>query len=491
MSTVLDDVMQGRVLRHFRNITRIPHPSGQEQWLAEFIAGYAYAKGWQYQQDTVGNLLIRVPGTNGLAHVPWVCLQAHMDMVCIDAEEKIFGNESFPLQLQFTDGWLSATGTTLGADNGIGVAIALAAAESLAHGPLELLFTVGEEGGLTGATALELPIESKRLINLDSEDWGDVYIGCAGGGRADITIPFMLQDRMDKACSAWRISISGLQGGHSGLEIDKGRSNAIIVLARLLQALGGRWSYHIADITGGIKTSAIPKTASAVVLIEDEAESVRDYIHRLIPLHSSLFPNEAGLRITSEQTEIPARSIPEISSRALEGFLQSLPNGVISMMPNGETVQTSCNVAIIGFDPDAGKCSVTLMPRSSEPQELREVQDLIAMRCANAAKDPIVKFKPSVTFGVGYPGWKPDYNSGLLQTFRATWSRVFPDQPLRVKVIHAGLECGILGSKYPGMQMVSFGPQINGAHTASERVSVSSVQDSYEYLGQLLLALVE
>lgn len=486
MNEKLAVLQENPVLSIFQKITEIPHPSEHEQKLAEWIIEFAKENGWLYEQDPVGNVIVRVPATDGLDKAESVCLQAHLDMVCVDAQGNVYGEEKFPLKLKVEGDWLSADGTTLGGDNGIGIALALAAASNLPHGPLELLFTVQEETGIIGATQIELAVNSKKLINLDSEDWKTVFIGCAGGCRCDIESDLQLQKTL--FLTPWKITVEGLQGGHSGVDIHKNRGNAIIIMARIINELSEKYILNLGSLNGGSKDNVIPSSAESVLLSGADEIYFRDAFNNVAAsLINEFSSTEPGLRIWLARVNNPSEaiSVDYHDAKQIIKLILALPNGVLSMskfLP--DLVQTSNNIGIVNTDKDSGKISIALMLRSSSAADLELLKEKITDICDQFVKDSL-GFKPKVIFRNEYPGWQPNKDSELLKITKSFWSANFSDK-LEITSIHAGLECGILINKFPGLDAISLGPDIKGAHSAAEKVLISTVNLCFSFLGKLL-----
>jgi len=484
-------LQENPVFSIFQKITEIPHQSEHEQKLAAWIIDFAKEHQWPYEQDSIGNLIVRVPATQGLEKAKPVCFQAHLDMVCVDAQGSVYGEGKFPLKLKIEDDWLSADGTTLGGDNGIGIALALAAASHLTHGPLELLFTVQEENGIIGASRIELAIKSKKMINLDSEDWKTVFIGCAGGCRCDIETDLSFQKLIPDDLTSWKITVAGLQGGHSGVEIHKNRGNAIIIMARIINELSVKFKLNLGSLNGGSKDNVIPSSSESI-LVTDAEETIfsADFGDIATSLINEFSSAEPGLRIKLARANSPSKIISISDTEQIIQLILALPNGVQSMsslLPG--LVQTSCNIGIVNTDMYSGKISIALMPRSSSAADLKLIKEKMADVCNQFLKDSS-GFKPKLIFRNEYPGWQPNQDSELLKTTKSVWSDNFSDN-LEITSIHAGLECGILINKFPGLDAISLGPDIKGAHSAMEKVSISSVNLCYSFLSKLLNELAK
>ncbi|HAK94054.1 MAG TPA: aminoacyl-histidine dipeptidase, partial [Planctomycetes bacterium] len=437
--------------------------------------------GLEVKADKFGNVVVRKPGTAGREQAPSVALQGHLDMVCVKDEGKAHNFAKDPIVLVRKGNELMADGTTLGADNGIAVATNLAIMEdkALEHGPLELLFTVDEETGLTGANNLAPDfLRSRILINLDSEELGTLTVGCAGG-RTTITRWALACDKAPAKSVAACVTVKGLRGGHSGIEIHKGRGNAIKILARLLRALDDIGA-RIVSIKGGTKHNAIPNEAQAKVCIPAAAwEAAAACVDALAPvLKAEVAAVDPKLAIAIE----PVKGGGKIKvlrtplQKKLLAALSALPHGVVKMSAEiAGLVETSLNIAIIKNTAKA--VELVTSQRSSVASEIdeicRTVEDILAL--AGAA----------VKTGGGYPGWKPNLDSPVLKVAKSTHAQLFGKEP-EVMAVHAGLECGIIGEKYPGMDMVSMGPSIEGVHSPDEKIHIDSVPRYWNYLLAIL-----
>lgn len=490
METVLSKLTPSLLWSHFEMLTNAPRASKQEEAVLAAIRGWAEARGFEVRQDVVagkpGNLVVKVPATKGHEAAAPVLLQGHVDMVCQTAEGVPFDPTVRPVAMRVVDGFVRATGTTLGADNGIGVAAALAVADdpSVVHGPLELLFTVDEETGLTGATELDVSgLAARRMLNLDSEELGVLYVGCAGGGqdRLVVTAERMPAHQAPGGNVALEVTVTGLKGGHSGLEIGTHRANAIMLLARTLWNLREEVAYAFVSIKGGSAHNAIPRNATATVVVggadaERAAGVVAAYANIL---KDEWAAHEPDLAVVTKTAEAPESVLRTAARDRLLRMLLALPHGVQEMsvdMPG--LVESSANVAVIETTGEA--VEVVVSSRSSVAPALAALRTRVVATAELAGAD--VDAKP------GYPGWRPNMASPLLATCQSVWQAQSGKAP-HVTAIHAGLECGILGEKVTGMDMISFGPSIFGAHTAEERVDIASVAVFWDYLKGVLAAL--
>jgi dipeptidase D len=480
MTTGLENLEPKSLWRHFEALSAIPRASGNEAAARAYVLAQAARLGLKADTDRVGNVVVRKPARAGREGAVGAALQGHLDMVCEKNEGTAHNFDADPIRLVRDGDWLKADGTTLGADNGVGVAAALAMMESqdVAHGPLEFLFTVDEESGLTGAS--EFPagvLESKYFLNLDGEEEGTLCIGCAGGlntlGRRE------LEMRPGGPAGGWRIKVSGLQGGHSGLDINKGRGNAIAILGRTLQALA--LPMGVATVKGGSKPNAIPREASAWVLVESgrEEDLRRVVAEAEVETRAALGSFDPGVKITVESAPHPGRVFARPGADQVVGLLASLPRGVLEMSPDVPgLVQTSTNLAIVSAED--GLVEIETSQRSSI-----ESSKLAAGRMVTT----ILQFAGfEARRAGGYPGWKPEPSSDIVRQAQKVHREILGTTPELV-AMHAGLECGVIGEKHPGMQMISFGPHIVDVHSPSERLKISSVEPFWKFLKGLLESL--
>ena len=471
------------VWHYFYALTQIPRPSHEEQAVQQYVLDEAERLGLWAQRDAVGNVLVRKPATQGMENAPGVILQNHLDMVAQKNEDSTHNFSTDPIDAyidpELDNKWVTAKGTTLGADNGIGAASALAvlASNDIVHGPLEALFTATEETGMDGAKGLQLGwIKGDLLLNLDTEELGDICIGCAGGVDATFTLPISWQT--PTATRGYKLSVKGLKGGHSGIDIIKQRGNAALIIARLLDNLSEQ--IEIASIQAGNLRNAIPREASAHFASElPEAE-----LNELIKPHSEVIRRglpieDRDMSITLESTEVPTQTWTQSSQHTLLTAIRLCPNGVDRMsMDTAGVVETSVNLAKIDTQED------TLELQSL----LRSLDDEARDDLANRMQRLFQSFGATVYFDGHYPGWKPAPYSALTNCVIKEGEQVLGRQP-NVTVIHAGLECGLLGQHYPNWQMVSFGPTIEMPHSPDERVNIDSVNKFWEWLIKVLAAL--
>lgn len=467
------------VWQRFYEISRIPRPSKNEEKILNYLKEFCQKENLNYKQDAAGNMAITVPATKGYENNPVVILQGHVDMVCEKNKGTEHDFDNDPIKLSYSDGWLKAVGTTLGADNGIGVAAALALIndKDAVHGPLEILLTVDEETGLNGATKMDGKIISgKTLLNLDSEEDGAFYVGCSGGFGTTANWKISYQPKPAGFIDL-DIMISGLKGGHSGLEIQTGKANAIKLLARTLYSLP--FDFYLSAIQAGNKRNAIPREAEVTISI---APANLTHLTELLKSLENEFRSEfktadgnAKISCDSSATKIERVFEKEFTDKLIK-ILISVPHGVINFSQDlPGLVETSTNLAIISVLD--GTLSIITTQRSSIESAKRYI--------AASVKSVFELGGAEVVTGDDYPGWKPNLDSKALNTSKEVYKRIFDSEP-EIKAIHAGLECGILGDKSPGMDMISFGPTITGAHSPDEQVNVAAVEKFYFLLKEIL-----
>jgi dipeptidase D len=481
MSEAIAGLQPEKVWKYFAEISRIPRGSKNEAAVARYVLETATSLGLEAVQDDFGNVLVRQPGTPGREHGPVLILQGHLDMVCEKNNDKVHDFLKDPIELVREENYLRANGTTLGADNGIAVAANLALMEEkeLEHGPLEFLFTVDEETGLTGAANLKPDfLQGRTLMNLDSEEEGELYVGCAGGRNTFGTWEPEWEKPGEKTLPLL-LSVKGLKGGHSGLEIDKGRGNAIKILNRVLLALSDL-GVQISSLKGGNKSNAIPREAEALLFVpRKSAEEARAIIERCqATLQAEIATVEPDLAISADSPAETgkAKVLKKSLQRRILRTLSALPHGVLKMSAEVPgLVETSTNVAIIVTEKKAIK--LTTSQRSSVASEINEACQMV--RSVFELGDAAVEHTD------GYPGWKPNLDSPILKLAKATYFSLYGKEP-EVKAVHAGLECGLIGEKYPGMDMVSFGPTMTGVHSPDEKIYFATVEKFWTFLTGIL-----
>lgn len=480
------DLKPELIWHYFDEITKVPRPSKKEEKIRAFLLDFAREHKLHAKEDATGNIVISKAATPGFESAPGVILQSHMDMVCEKNSDVNHDFENDPIET-FIDGeWLRAKGTTLGADNGIGMAASLAvlASDNLQHGPLEALFTVDEETGLTGAFGMkEGFISGNYLLNLDSEDEAEVFIGCAGG--IDTTSTFTYKPTMTPADYFYfRINVSNLQGGHSGSDIDKGLGNANKILARFLCKCYKKYDMVLCRIEGGNLRNAIPREASAVIGVhKNEKEKIRVDLNLFQSvIEEELSAVEPNMKITMESEEHHDRCIDRQTTFALINALNACPHGVISMSRDiPGLVETSTNLAsvkMIGED--------QIVVATSQRSSVESLKQEIACRVESV----FTLAGAEATHGEGYPGWKPNLKSEILNIAVAAYEELYQVTPA-VKAIHAGLECGLFLTKYPHLDMISFGPTLRGVHSPDEKMHIPAVEKFWNHLVMILKKVSE
>ncbi len=485
MSTFVSDLEPQQLWMHFDKILTIPRGSKNEAEIAGYVMTVAERRGLPFEHDAAGNIVVRKPAAAGFEDVPVTILQCHLDMVNEKNEDVEHDFTKDPIRPVRDGGYLKADGTTLGSDNGIGVAAALALMESASVrcGPLEFLFTVDEETGLTGAAGLEPNLlRGRRLINLDTEEEGALYVGCAGGAGVNITLELGGPEPAAGE-TALKVRLTGLRGGHSGVDIHLQRGNAIKLLARALDAGRAKTAYRLVSFNGGNMHNAIPREASAVVVLEPFLEepfkrAVEAEFARIQAEFRSADPDLAG---SIETAPAQSQALSAESTDTVVRLLRGLPHGVLGMSYDiPDLVETSSNLATVRSE--GNRLKVHVSNRSSVGSALAALQSRVgAIGELAGAK---------VDYVEGYPGWKPDLSSVTLKAARKVFREHFGKEPA-VKAIHAGLECGLIGEKYPGMDMVSLGPQIEFPHSPDERVRIESVAEFYTLLSATLEELAK
>ncbi len=469
------------IWKHFNNICKVPRPSGKEEKIIEFLINFSKENKLAYSLDEAGNLLIKKSASPGKENVQTVILQSHVDMVC----EKNMGTkhnfESDPI-LPVVDGnWIKASGTTLGADDGIGVAsqMAILEASDLEHGPIECLFTIDEESGMTGAKGLNKDfLKGKILLNLDSEDEGELYIGCAGGLDTVITFQY-LKEKTPETSQAFKIYVEGLKGGHSGDEINKGIGNSIKILNRYLSSIDLKFQIRLHSFNGGNLRNAIPREAQAVFVIDRKFE---DSLIQFTNQYSKTVTDELSVKdpnfsLKIEKTKLPEFVLPVETQLKLISSLYACPHGAFTMSSEiPGLVETSTNLASIKFIP-GNQIKVVTSQRSSRDSSKEDIAQMVAsvFKLAGAR----------VKHSGDYPGWVPNQNSEILSITSAAYKDLFHVEP-QVKAIHAGLECGLFLEKYPDWDMISIGPTIRGAHSPDEKLDIESTYKFWKLLVEVL-----
>jgi dipeptidase D len=477
VSTAIEGLQPERVWKYFAEISRIPRGSKNESAISKYVLETARKLGLKAKADKFGNVVARKPASPGKEGVRMICLQGHLDMVCEKNKEKVHDFLKDPIELVRRGDVLMANGTTLGADNGIAVATNLAIMEdsSLVHGPLEFLFTIDEETGLTGAANLAPDfLESRTLINLDSEEEGALYVGCSGG-RDTAGFWKASTEAAPRGTAPHLLKVGGLKGGHSGLEIDKNRGNAVKILTRVLMELaaaGGR----VASLDGGNKHNAIPREAEATVYVPkkqwEKAVAIVGAMNETIRAELASVEPDLAISIAQKKGSKRGRVISRSLQTRILNTISALPHGVIKMSSDiPGLVETSTNVAVVRTERKG--VTVVTSQRSSVASEIVDI--------CQTVESVFFLGGAAVKRGDGYPGWKPDLASPILQTARAAYASLFGKEP-DVKAIHAGLECGIIGERYAGMDMVSMGPTLEAVHSPEEKIFIASVEKYWKFL---------
>ncbi|QQV01539.1 MULTISPECIES: aminoacyl-histidine dipeptidase [Chryseobacterium] len=465
------------IWKNFSKLNAVPRPSKKEEKVIAFIKEFGENLGLETIVDETGNVIIRKPATPGMENRQSIVMQSHLDMVCQKNNDVNFDFETQGIQMEIDGDWVKAKGTTLGADNGLGVATIMSVLEStdIPHPDLEALFTIDEETGMTGALGLKPgQLTGQILLNLDTEEDDEIDIGCAGGIDVTITQSYEVEEAKGQFI---RIEVKGLQGGHSGMDIHKGFGNSNIILGRFLYEGLNNQNIQLISIDGGSLRNAIPREAFAVISVRNANEFIENTINGLKKEILEEFASvEPGLQINIEHTSNTEKALSEADSRKIILTLKSLHNGVYRMSPDvADLVEASNNVARV--DLKNGDLKILNLSRSSVEssknsvaEQLKSVAELAGM---------------NVEFSGSYPGWKPKPGSAIVQLMEKIYTKKFNEKP-HVVACHAGLECGIIGANYPEMEMVSFGPTIRGAHSPDEKASISSTQKFWEFTKDIL-----
>lgn len=480
----LENLKPQAIWKHFYSLTRIPRPSKKEGEIIQFMREFGENLGLETIVDEVGNVIIRKPATSGMENKKGVILQAHLDMVPQKNSDTDHDFEKDPIEAYVDGEWVTAKGTTLGSDNGMGVAAAMAVLESkeLQHGPVEALFTIDEESGMTGAENLKPGLlKGDILLNMDSEDEGELYVGCAGGVDTISTYTMKRSDAQDS--SGYKLIVKGLKGGHSGLDIHLNRGNACLIINKVLKTAAERLNVSLSSIDAGSLRNAIPREAFADVAVPTEnANAFEAFITEAGNREKEIYREiDPGLSISVEKIEAPDTLIDKEIQTGLFEAVENCPNGVIKWsedMPG--VVETSSNLSIIKSDQD--KIEILCLTRSAVDNE----RDRVAYEIAEVFR----KNGAEVVHEGAYPGWKPNPESDILKVMKRVYDKDFGKVPA-VKVIHAGLECGILGAAYPHWDMISFGPTIRYPHSPDEKVHIGTVEKFWKFLVETLTHIPE
>ena len=464
------------IWKNFAALNSVPRPSKKEEKVIEFIKNFGENLNLETTVDEVGNVIIKKPATSGMENRKTIVLQSHLDMVCQKNNDVNFDFETQGIQMEVDGDWVKAKGTTLGADNGIGVATIMSVLESndIPHPALEALFTIDEETGMTGAIGLKPgQLHGEILLNLDTEEDDEIDIGCAGGVDVTASATYNLENSTGQIV---KITVKGLQGGHSGMDIHKGFGNANIILGRLLYTGIEKENIQLISIDGGGLRNAIPREANAVLSVRNSVE----FIEQASKLRSEILEEfadiEKDIQINIENFSTADKAISEADSKKIILVLKSLHNGVFRMSPDvPDLVESSNNVARVELK--NGELKILNLSRSSVESTKYSVAEQLKSVCELAG----IK----VEFGGSYPGWKPKPGSEIVQLMEKIYEKKFQEKP-QVVACHAGLECGIIGANYPDMEMVSFGPTIRGAHSPDEKANIPSVQKFWGFFKEIL-----
>jgi dipeptidase D len=480
----LAELQPNHVWTYFENICAIPHPSQHEEAVARYVVDVAAKLGFESRRDEVGNVVVEVPATPGMEDRPIVVLQGHLDMVPVAAPGVEHDFTRDPIQPYIDGDYVKARGTTLGADNGIGCALGLGLMrdETAEHGPLELFFTVNEESGMTGAHGLNSDfLKGRILINLDTEAWGEFFISCAGGGDSIIRLPIEREESGEGSARV-NVRISGLKGGHSGIDINSGRGSGNKILARCLAAAAESADLRLISLAGGNKRNSIADGAEAIIQVPaGETETCKAAIGAMVDtIAEELAATDPGFKVEIDTEEtVTDRTMTAASTRRVVDLLTALPHGVVAMSPQVPgLVETSINLGLLECE-DA-ELKVTMLTRSALTSQLETVKQQVRTigRVLGAeVEEPL-----------GYPGWKPNMDSPLLKTAITVFRDLYGYEP-EVKAVHAGLECGLFGEKLPGVDMISLGPIMHYVHSPDEEVHHPSVAKVYELLRGILKAI--
>ena len=478
-NSILANLEPKSLFKFFEEILSIPRPSKHEEKMTEYLINWAKERNLEYVSDEIGNVIIRKGATKGKENSPWVCLQSHIDMVCEKNSDKVFDFEKDAIVPKIEGEWLKADGTTLGADDGIGVATALAIldANDVEHGPIECLFTVDEETGLSGAEALSADVlKSRILLNLDSEDEGEIFIGCAGGIDTVAKLPYDKEETPD--APAFKIMVKGLKGGHSGDDINKGLACANKLLNRILWSLDKEMDLRLACFEGGNLRNAIAREANATfVVAKEDVELMKEIVAQFTKdLIYEFRTTEPDMEIILSEAEKPEFVIDMLSQDNLLNVLYACPHGVLAMsreIPG--FVETSTNLASVKMKED--HFFITTSQRSS----VESAKYAAAYRVESC----FLLAGADVEHGDGYPGWAPNPESKILKIAVDAYKKLFNKEPI-VRAIHSGLECGLIGEKYPGMDMISYGPTLRGVHSPDERLEIKTVELYWKHTLEIL-----
>jgi dipeptidase D len=479
MSEQVRQLTPGILWNHFADLNAVPRPSKKEQRVIAFMKAFGEGLGLPTQVDEVGNVIIKKPATEGMEDRQTIVIQSHLDMVHQKNNDTDFNFDEQGIDMYVEGDWVKARGTTLGADNGIGVAaiMSLLSSTDIPHPAIEALFTIDEETGMTGALALKGGLlDAHIMLNLDTEEDNELTIGCAGG--IDVTGTGSYERTSPTGSVAYRISVKGLTGGHSGMEIQLGRGNANKLMNRLLLTLSNEYNIDIESIDGGSLRNAIPRESVAVIVIDDKrANALKSTVGTIEDiLRNEYKTTDPNLAISIEDVNVPVQVMNAEFQQKMLRAIYACPNGIYRMSPDiAGLVQTSNNLSRVLIKD--GTYSLQCLTRSSVETEKEDLKTAIG--------SAFELMGASLAYAGSYPGWQPRPDAPIIQLMSGLYVELFKEKP-NVDAVHAGLECGILGTNYPDMQMISFGPNILGAHSPDERVQVSSVQKFWTYLLETL-----
>ncbi|MHC1704843.1 MAG: aminoacyl-histidine dipeptidase [Tenuifilaceae bacterium] len=477
----IEQLQPSEIWKYFLEICKIPRPSKKEEKIINYLLEFAKEHKLEVNNDEAGNVVIKKSATAGFENLEPVVLQSHVDMVCEKNSDTVHDFMIDPI-IPYIDGeWVKAKGTTLGADDGIGIAsqLAILASKNINHGPIECLFTVDEETGLTGAFEMKSGFfNSKILINLDSEDEGELFIGCAGGIDTVATFAYD-EEKIPSDFIAYKLTVKGLKGGHSGDDIDKNLGNSIKIISRFLWKSTNKYDLRLSLLDGGNLRNAIAREAYAIFVVhkDDKAQLVNDFDQYKAEIVNEIKDVEPGITIILEDHNLPEYVIDEPTHFDLLNSLYACPHGVIAMSRQLKgLVETSTNLASVKFIQD-NQILVTTSQRSSVESAKNDISNMVesVFRLANA----------NVQHSEGYPGWTPNTNSEILNITKSAYKKLFGVDPI-VRAIHAGLECGLFLEKYPYLDMISFGPTIKGAHSPDERLNIETTKKYWDLLLEVL-----
>jgi len=480
MSKEIANLNPESLWKHFYSLTQIPRPSKKEAAVVKFVKEFGESLGLETIVDDVDNVIIKKPATPGMENRKGIILQGHLDMVPQANSGSSFDFENDPIDAYIDGDWVTANGTTLGADNGMGVAAAMAVLESrdLVHGPVEALFTIDEETGMTGAFGIKSGLlDGDILLNMDSEDEGELYVGCAGGTNGNFRFEYK-EEPVPDGFSPLKLSVSGLKGGHSGIDIPLERGNSNIILFRFLYEASKKRTVLISSIDGGSLRNAIPRESYSTILVPDNeiADMKAELLSFEKSVQSELASADPGVRMNLEDADKPSGVMNSDSTSSLIKAIYASPNGVVRMSTDMEgLVETSTNLAIVKTE--NGGVDILCLLRSSVDSAREDLKNKFSCVFELAGA--------KIVFDGEYPGWKPNMDSAILKASQKVYQDMFGKIP-EIRAIHAGLECGLLGGVYPNWDMMSFGPTIRFPHSPDEKVNIETVKKFWDFLLEIL-----